>query len=195
MANEIYVKSSTTQIGKGKTKKDVVEVAFAYDLEASEASLIESGATSQYVYDTGSSVDDPYGLMLVRMEMFTSMRVASDFAVQVNGYMFATEHLDDSDKWVSQKEHALVDNVLVAFPRAFSSTLGNVYHTIRNYSELDFRKIMVGNSLGLNTSQGISTPDSEGGTSEVTFAYKYVFQKMKMTKSEYLEKFATRVCM
>lgn len=194
MALEKFIKSSTTVIGKGKSKKEIVEVAFSYEFNVSEQVAKHAGWKNQYLYDTGSTPDDPYGLMMVRMENMISLRADTDFGVDVDSYMFATEHLDDSDKFVGFSEHALVDNVLVRPRIVLSQTLGGVFHTLRNYTETDFRKALVANTLGLNTSQGIVTPDSEGTDSIVTFFHKYVFQKVKMTKAEYLEKFATRVC-
>ncbi len=186
---------STTTVGKGKNKKDIVEVVFAYNVVVDTQQGANDGSNEQYLFNTGSSIDNPYGLMLRRMEMSISQRDATDFQTAVAANMYVTDDLADDFGYygVDERLHK-VDNVLSRPRFVFVTNVGQVLQSVRNYTSEDFRKIFVGNELALNTSQTVSAGTGEASGTEIIFLHKYVFEKVKLTKNEYLETLATRVC-
>ena len=187
------IKSNTTTVGTGKTKADIIEVMFGWD-DVGSADFNKGGNFTKTSFDTGSSLDSPFGIELVEMSLAIDIDVVGN--VMRGG---AIAFVSDSDLGVAPRimdleTYHINDIITVGSNRANLTPTGGAEMPLYEYlnlSDRPQRKVFVGDSVDLHINHYIQ---SQSGLDKMRIIAKYTFKKVKMTRSAYLEKLATRVC-
>lgn len=181
MALNTTVTKETITIGKGRTKKDLVIVHVENDIVSEN---IRGGAHMKASFETGASSDDTFGLRLVSMQgMFRSDSVfaASDTGVALGlsvGLVSASDDETGVPALNNQKVLSSVSSDPVVIPT-------NCRALVPVYAEFvpDNTRIVVLKDVHLDC-YASATP----ATLNAKFNARFVFEKVSVTKQEYLDK-------
>ncbi len=189
------LKSNTKTVGTGKTKGDYTEVLFGWD-DVGTADFNTSGNFTSVDFSTGSSLDNPFGLELVEMSCVIDPDVLGS-TVRGGAVVFVS----DQDLGVAPRIYDLetyhINDIVTVGGSAVTLGLGSGSEmpTVTMQKDLTYgtgqRKIFVGDKVKLHINHYIQ---SQSGLDKMRIIAKYVFKHVKMTRSAYLEKLATRIC-
>lgn len=172
--------SDTYTIGKGSKKKDLIVIGQTDDIPSADTSTL--GVFLSEKYDTGASTDDPFGIRLVSMEFNIGDNSVFSAVRYVNATMSVTSRMvgttTSGGRNLGQKE------TLFAFgtpaDTAMRNTIADNGYYRQEYRE-DYTRMIVLSEMYLNFS--FFSP-----TNDFKVSRRWTFEKVKLTKNEYLEK-------
>jgi hypothetical protein len=186
------LKSKIESIGAGKGKAEFLEVLFgADDVAGNDVDTAASGVFLHTDFETGSTLDNPFGLVLVSQ----SVSLKPDVSVggsRGGALAFVVDQTDGIQDRIMDLGTFGVDHI-VQVGNNVNTFSGSNYPRQNLYSREDYtqnamQRIFVGKTIGLELQHFI---DSNAADVFIITA-KYVFKKVKMTKSAYIEKLAMR---
>jgi len=216
MAASTIFQERLRSVGTGKAKGDFVEVVFGQeDINvtgtSSGADWDGAGHLLTKEYNTGSSIDTPYGLVLVSMgiQAHIQQSLTSQQTILFNGEMWVNDDPSIAQDTALGEESYTIDNRLTTPINARNAigsgghTLGNTstsgvvndilspYYKTESYANEPMQHIFLGNTIDLNLKHYLNGNSSTAQTN-VSVTGKWVFKKVKITKNAYLEKLAMR---
>jgi hypothetical protein len=190
MATEIF-KTSIATIGVGKAKAEFVEVIFGKSGIVDADTNIQ-GEHMTMPFPTGSSLDEPFGLLLVSQSLLVEA-VNPSLDCEGGAVAYCTDASVVTGEVPFSDVSYVVDNVisLGSTLTLFGNATGARMPIIKTeqYAANSMQRVFVGKELNLDIIHYIRN-DSTANTIKV--ACKWVFKKVKMTKNAYLEKLAIR---
>jgi hypothetical protein len=152
-------------------------------------------------FSTGSSIDTPYGLVLVSQTVHSHLEQILSGTGTVNfvGEMWVNDDPNISQTTQVGEETYKVDNVLVAKAENGTASYGiggssGVMHPLtvkEEYLSNAMQRVFIGNTIDLNIKHYLRV-NSGTLNANITVSGKWVFKKVKITKNAYLEKLAQR---
>lgn len=195
MAIVTTIKEQTESIGSGKNKATFVEVFHGQTgIVMGDVDGI-NGIPVEYDWDTGSNLDDPFGLQLVSQEIMVDRTGGSAGTVHVGAYAFVSDtDTGEVGEGILNVENWMVDNILVLGKNESEThydvnTNGVPVYAKEEYGHLPMQRTFITPKLKLEMTTFLS---NVGAADSVAVSHKFVFKKVRITKSAYMEKLALR---
>lgn len=188
------LKSKMESVGVGKQKADYLEVMYGWDeIKGDDVDTQLSGSFSSMEMSTGSSLDEPFGLLLVGQSLCVNHYVLGGGS-RGGALSFVSEANEVVGQSIMDLETYGVDHVIVAGTASGDLAINTGYPNMpllvsEEYSGESMQRVFVGGHVNLEM-QHFLLSTSVSDRFRVTA--KVVFKKVKMTKSAYMEKLAIR---
>lgn len=174
--------------GVGKNKIEKIEVAFGVVTgTGTSITLADDGVFFIEELVTGSSLDDPFGLELVKLEMVHRMPATLATTAYIGASMFVNDEDIEDQEAVGSQTNWRLDTILTNQHIPFDKdNLCPSYDSVK--ADASGSRVYVAPTIDMHGYLYAET----AGTRTIESMYKYTFKKVKMTKNAYLEKLATR---
>ena len=174
--------------GVGKNKVEKIEVAFGVTSgTGTSITLANDGVFFIKPLVTGSSLDDPFGLELVKIEMVHSMTATLATTAFIGASAFVNDESIEDQEAIGSQTNWFIDTVLTDQHIPFDKdNICPSYHSV--LPDPSGSRVFVSPTIDLH---GYLYAES-ASTRTIKSMYKYTFKRVKMTKNAYLEKLATR---
>lgn len=167
-------------IGKARTKKEIVKQGIQYLIPAADTSV--NGIFMSQELVTGSSSDDTFGLRLVDIEVVATTDGAPGSQKYLGlGVVVATKAAESFNDIVHIGDREEIVDGVHSQGMILRNTAQDVYSMRREYDQ-EFSRILVGPRLYVNT--GFSSQ----GVEDYEIGIRVRFEKVSVTKQEYLDK-------
>jgi hypothetical protein len=190
MSVAVY-KERAEVIGSGAKKQSIVEVLIgAVGIGNTE---IDEDSGTPYVKEwvTGATIEDPFGLRLLSQEVcFDRRGVGSNNTIHFGGFVMVNDPDAESGEGILREDNFNVRNILSVSGYSDdvleNSSAGAPLYVKESYNDA---RLFTAPTLPLEVTAYLS---GLGASDSVDVTAKFTFEKVKMSKSAWLEKLAIR---
>lgn len=184
-------KEQSFVIGKGTKKRELFDIRLAYEsYDADE--IINDGGFDVYTFNTGATLDTPFAMRLLQMEITCGSYTANSAVTYATGtaWVGAEEFTPTNGKCA---KIAAYGNVVerTGFYREYMEASTGQHGVVLHKEHFDEAKTRVIAVPDIQLGIGAYSQDV-AGDNHLDWGFRFVFEKVKMTKAEYMEKLALR---